>query len=51
MINSDDLGGFLDIAIAGAIKHHIRGKKPALVSLLVDKWNHVSLLHMHMRDT
>jgi len=30
----------INIAIAGAIKHHIRGKKPALVSLLVDKWNH-----------
>ncbi|KAF7313047.1 hypothetical protein MKEN_00989700 [Mycena kentingensis (nom. inval.)] len=32
---------FINTAVAAAIKHHIRGKKPALVSLLVDKWNHL----------
>ncbi|KAJ7445257.1 hypothetical protein FB451DRAFT_1292995 [Mycena latifolia] len=31
----------INIAIAGAITHHIRRKKPRLVSLLVDKWNHL----------
>ncbi|KAJ7073124.1 hypothetical protein C8F01DRAFT_1013106 [Mycena amicta] len=30
----------INIAVASAIKHHIRSKKPALVSLWVDKWNH-----------
>ncbi|KAJ6592797.1 hypothetical protein B0H19DRAFT_1365138 [Mycena capillaripes] len=31
---------WINIAIASAIMHHIQRKKPALVSLLVDKWNH-----------
>ncbi|KAJ6556559.1 hypothetical protein DFH09DRAFT_923443 [Mycena vulgaris] len=30
----------INLAIAGAITHYIRRKKPRLVSLLVDKWNH-----------
>ncbi|KAJ6516663.1 hypothetical protein C8R47DRAFT_1087965 [Mycena vitilis] len=30
----------INVAIAGAIMHHMQRKKPALVSLLVDKWNH-----------
>ncbi|KAK7057902.1 hypothetical protein R3P38DRAFT_2843576 [Favolaschia claudopus] len=30
----------INFAIATAIEHHLRGKKPRLVSLLVDKWNH-----------
>ncbi|KAJ7659606.1 hypothetical protein DFH06DRAFT_1194719 [Mycena polygramma] len=30
----------INVAIAGAIMHHMQRKKPALVSLFVDKWNH-----------
>ncbi|KAJ7215040.1 hypothetical protein GGX14DRAFT_443665 [Mycena pura] len=30
----------VNVAVAEAIKHHFLSKKPALVSLLVDKWNH-----------
>jgi hypothetical protein len=30
----------VNLAVAAAITHHIRRKKPRLVSLLVDKWNH-----------
>ncbi|KAJ7358242.1 hypothetical protein DFH08DRAFT_848111 [Mycena albidolilacea] len=30
----------INLALASAITHHIRRKKPRLVSLLVDKWNH-----------
>ncbi|KAJ7093818.1 hypothetical protein B0H15DRAFT_947157 [Mycena belliarum] len=30
----------INVAVASAITHHIKRKKPRLVSLLVDKWNH-----------
>ncbi|KAJ7237522.1 hypothetical protein B0H12DRAFT_1190542 [Mycena haematopus] len=30
----------VNLAVAMAITHHIKRKKPRLVSLLVDKWNH-----------
>ncbi|KAJ7174977.1 hypothetical protein C8R43DRAFT_975622 [Mycena crocata] len=30
----------INVAVASAITYHIQRKKPALVSLLVDKWNH-----------
>ncbi|KAJ7667014.1 hypothetical protein B0H17DRAFT_1089327 [Mycena rosella] len=30
----------INLALASAITHHIQRKKPRLVSLLVDKWNH-----------
>ncbi|KAF7310292.1 hypothetical protein MIND_00403200 [Mycena indigotica] len=30
----------INAAIASALRHHMQGKKAALVALLVDKWNH-----------
>ncbi|KAF7350696.1 hypothetical protein MSAN_01630400 [Mycena sanguinolenta] len=30
----------INLAVAFAITHHIKRKKPRLVSLLIDKWNH-----------
>ncbi|KAJ7086206.1 hypothetical protein C8R44DRAFT_37333 [Mycena epipterygia] len=30
----------INVAVAAAITHHIRRKKPRLVSFVVDKWNH-----------